>query len=56
MISAGAAAIFLGEDVNAVQWIGMAVVLVALAAVIVTDARTGATTANLMETATEPEH
>ena len=56
VISAGAAAIFLGEDVNAVQWIGMGVVLVALAAVIVTDARTGASTANLMETATEPEH
>ena len=56
VISAGAAAVFLGEDVNAVQWVGMAVVLVALAAVIVTDARSGATTANLLEEATEPEH
>lgn len=55
VISAGAAAVFLGERVTAVQWVGMAVVLVALGAVIVTDARSGATTATLLEEATEPE-
>jgi drug/metabolite transporter (DMT)-like permease len=56
VISAGAAAVFLGEQVTAVQWVGMVVVLVALAAVIVTDARTGASTAELLESSTEPEH
>ena len=56
VLSAASAAIFLGQVVNATQWIGMAVVLVALAAVIVTDARTGSPTADLLEEATEPDH
>lgn len=59
VISAAAAAVFLGEQVTVVQWSGMAVVLVALAAVIVADARAdgaGPDAATLAEQATEPEH
>ncbi|MFM7069414.1 MAG: DMT family transporter [Actinomycetes bacterium] len=55
VISAAAAAVFLSESVSTLQWAGMAVVLVALAAVVIDDARVNSRAATLEQSA-EPGH